>query len=156
MKFKFKNRFGFIRLVPTLLFIGLLAFLAMPASAQVTSTTLTNITVPTLVTTAVASNINVVISVKQGKQLAIQSLFAAGGSSTATIQYFWAPTVDGTNYATVPRTFAFTCNGTTGVVGETNIPALWLEGYKAIKFTVVTNNSAQTVYLTNFIVGWRN
>lgn len=148
-----KTKFKFI--APLLAFVILLA-LCLPASAQITSTTLTNIPVPTLVTTAVASNINVVISVKQGKQLAIQSAFAAGGASTATVQYFWAPSVDGTNYATVPRTFAFTCNGTTGVVGDTNIPALWLEGYKTIKFTVVTNNSAQTVYLTNFFVGWRN
>lgn len=160
MNMKFNIRKSFLaQLLMVVAIIGLFAALVTPARAQLTPTTLTNLSgLPAVgIPTAVGTNINIALWIPQGKALHFQTAFAAANTTTDVILMQYKLSTDGTNYSTYPVNYiSFAANGTTGVIGETNIPALQLEGARKIMFTVYSNSTARTVYATNITIGWRN
>lgn len=156
---KYRGGFSLLSLLLVVAMLALLAVVAIPkAQAQVTPTTLTNLSgLPAALATATPTNLNHVLNVPQGKVLQVQHAFAANNTTTDIVALWWQPSTDGTNYATYPvNIISFAANGTTGVIGVTNIPAAALEGVRKIKFTVYTNATARTIYPTNIFVGWKN
>ena len=133
----------------SLVSLVLLGF-SLPLNAQVTATTLGSVTnLPAVINPASASNQTSVVSLQQGRGLAIYSKWAASaGNSNATV--FVTASVDGTNYSSQPwRILLFPINGTNQYSYVTNFTRTDLEGLVALNFSTITNGHA-TGILTNY------
>ena len=165
MKFhRFKFLAAILTIVALIAGLGVLAQSTAPTLGESagSTTTITNLAgLPAVgLAAGVATNLNNIVRIPQGKVIQVTHTVAAAGASTDKVFLYYALSSDGTNYATTTaghiNFFSWTLNGTTGVVGNTNIPSTFTEGAKFIKFTVYTNQSAATVYPSNITVGWRN
>lgn len=160
MKINIRKNFTLLELIFVLAVIALLTALAIPqAHAQENPTRLRALTnVPTSIAASSVSNFTSIIAIPQDRNLAVQANFAASGAGTDNFQWWAKPSVDGTNFMTHnPIIFTVAANGTTQVVGDTNITKTVLEGYRALNFFAVSNASGtRTLYLTNILVGNRN
>lgn len=159
-----KHKFLKIAALLMVALMGLLC-LAPQAEAQVTPVnfgTLTNL--PTLMTNinatagaATTSNTTCIIEVQQGKSLNLWTYFAMGGACASNLLMNIQATPDGTNYTTTtPHQLKVLMNGTTAVLGWTNIPATALEGCRYLKISSIVNQSTnQNVFFTNSWYSWR-
>jgi hypothetical protein len=145
---------------------GLLAVLALPAPAQVQPTTLRNLTTNVIEIGAVAStNLSAVpaIEIWQGRGLSLAITLAGTNAATTTnIQFRFAVSVDGTNYANNASDLlavTVTPQGTTKVVGYTNLPPALLDNARSLKLVTITNGNlalAASWFLSNIVAGAKN
>lgn len=155
------KRIGWIEIMLEVACVGLLLCGTAPtAQAQVTPTSLVELTgLPASIAQSAASNTTVTVTVKQDRNLTLTANFAGSGAGTDPLTLYLYPTVDGTNYATAAGSafiWPLAANGTTQVIGVTNIPKSALEGYRALIMKTITNASGtRTIYLTNVVAGWR-
>lgn len=126
-----------------------LAALEPQAQGQVTPTDIGSFTnLPSIVNVATTSNQTSVVTLWQGKGLAVQATFTAS-AGTSNVVYSFYPSADGTNYATAGA-LTLTCNAndTTKVIGTTNWSAAQLAGWRSLKLGAIYNQNA-TGIVTN-------
>lgn len=126
---------------------GAFCVVALNAPAQLTPTTLLQVTnMPPIVTAGATSNQVSVITINNNSGLALSWQFNVSSGTSAGVLLLW-PTVDGTNYDTVPWQLIRTATGTTDQIVTTNWDANKLKGYVALKVMGMTNANGGT--LTN-------
>lgn len=138
------------RLIPIAALITLFAF-APPARAEVgiINTAVTNSIAENATTTA---NMGNAVKVDRNTDVAVVCAFQGSAAGTSTLTYNWARSIDGTTWETFPRpSFIFTQNGTTAVVGYTNLPSAWVGAAHSIKLVSIVHSGA-TGAITNHSV----
>ena len=140
----------FTRSLIALAIVSLFA-LALPARAQLTPTTVTD-SISNIITCTLTST-NVVnakeITLRQGKGVAIAPYFVGTQSTnTGVIAFFFAVSVDGSNYSTTTIRAASTANATTAVRDYILIPPSTLDNARKIKLLTITNALANMASLT--------
>lgn len=101
--------------------------------------------------TATVTSSNVIVY--RGRGIALWPLFAFTNAGTDAITLGCDVSPDGTNWSTgQPISAAFAGNGTTGVLGFTNILSDKLDNAKYIRLTTIANAHASSVVVTN--VAW--
>lgn len=128
----------------------LLSALASPLSfafGQITPTTLGTVTnLPATVAAAAQANTTSYIDLHNNSGLALSWKFnVSSGTSSAVLLVY--PSVDKTNYDSVPWQVVRDAAGTTDQVATTNWSADQLRGYTSLKIGALTNQNAGT--LTN-------
>lgn len=120
---------------------------ALNAPAQLTPTTLGGVTnLPAVVTAIAGSNTTSYIDINNNSGLALMWQFnVSAGTSNADLLMF--PTVDNTNYDSVPWVLQRNATGTTDQFASTNWDANKLKGYTRLKIGALTNANNGT--LTN-------
>lgn len=138
MKFKFTS---------TILGTALLLLAAGSASAQISPTTLGTVTnLPATVSAASQANTTSYVDLYNNSGLALSWKFnVSSGTSSAVLLLY--PSVDKTNYDSVPWQLVRSAAGTTDQVATTNWSAQQLRGYTSLKIGALTNANAGT--LTN-------
>lgn len=137
----------------SLLLIGsLLALLAIPARAQVTSTTIYGLTnFPATLASGATSTTTNIVPLTKDAGFALQGIFnVSAGTSNVVVQGSF--TVDGTNYGTAPWTWIIPANGTTRVVASTNWNRAQLAGFTGVNVTTVTNGNSGTLTNAGFLI----
>jgi hypothetical protein len=139
---KFKSR-----VLKALLLLAPLTSPLSPAFAQLTQTTLGAVTnLPAIVSTGAQSNTTSYVDIKNNTGLALSWRFnVSSGTSNAVLLLY--PSVDKTNYDTVPWQLVRNASGTTDQVATTNWNPMQLRGYTSLKIGALTNANAGT--LTN-------
>jgi hypothetical protein len=142
MKFKFKST----TLRAGLLLSALAASLA-PAFGQITQTTLGAVTnLPATVAAASQTSTASYVDIHNNSGLALSWKFnVSSGTSNAVLLLY--PSVDKTNYDSLPWQLIRPAAGATDQVGTTNWSAEQLRGYTSLKIGALTNQNAGT--LTN-------
>jgi hypothetical protein len=115
--------------------------------AQVTQTTLGTVTnLPATVATATATATTSFIDIQNNSGLALSWKFnVSSGTSAGVLQVY--PSVDKTNYDSVPWQLIRSANGATDQVATTNWSPQQLRGYTSLKVGGMTNANGGT--LTN-------
>ena len=124
-----------------------LSALAMPAFGQVTQTALGTVTnLPATVSAASQSSTTSYVDIRNNSGLALSWKFnVSSGTSNAVLLLY--PSVDKTNYDSVPWQLVRNAAGTADQVATTNWSANQLRGYTSLKIGALTNQNAGT--LTN-------
>lgn len=133
----------------TSLGVGLLlsALTAATAFGQVTQTTLGTVTnLPATVSATSQTATTSFIDIHNNSGLALSWKFNASSGTSAAVLLLY-PSVDKTNYDSVPWQLIRPANGTTDQVATTNWSANQLRGYTSLKIGALTNANAGT--LTN-------
>ncbi len=122
-------------------------FTALNALAQVTQTTLGSVTnLPATVAAESQVNTTSFVNIQNNSGLALSWKFnASAGTSNAVLLLY--PSVDKTNYDSVPWQLIRPAAGATDQVATTNWSAAQLRGYTSLKIGAITNENAGT--LTN-------
>jgi hypothetical protein len=125
----------------------LLGAFALNAAAQVTQTTLGSVTnLPATVASATQANTTSYVDIQNNSGLALSWKFnVSSGTSNAVLLLY--PSVDKTNYDSVPWQLTRSAAGATDQVATTNWSAQQLRGYTSLKVGALTNQNAGT--LTN-------
>ena len=125
----------------------LLGAFALSASAQITPTTLGTVTnLPATVAAASQVNTTSYVDLHNNSGLALSWKFnVSAGTSNAVLLVY--PSVDKTNYDSVPWQLIRPAAGATDQVATTNWSAVQLRGYTSLKIGALTNENAGT--LTN-------
>ena len=141
------------RILALLLLIGLVAALAMPASAQ---TSAKNIRAFKSTTIAVApstvTNITDILSLRNAKNTMTQSTFAGSGAGTDNVTFWFWAVPDGTNALTAGAAYTLmqvAANGTTAVTAGTNLLASVWDGVSGVKCSISNASGSRTIYVTN-------
>jgi len=88
-----------------------------------------------------------------GRGFSVMALFASTNASTATVGFAFAPTVDGTNYATTGWLWATAAlNGTTGVRAFTPFTGAQTDNTIRWKLVQITNGHNASLFVTNVVV----
>jgi hypothetical protein len=118
-----------------------------PASAQIAQTTLGTVTnLPATVAAASQTNTTSYVDIHNNSGLALSWKFnVSAGTSNAVLWVY--PSVDKTNYDSVPWQLIRSAAGTTDQVATTNWSAQQLRGYTSLRIGALTNQNAGT--LTN-------
>jgi hypothetical protein len=126
--------------------IGLCLF-TLNARAQLTQTTLLSVTnLPAIVSASGQSNTTSYIDIQNNSGLALSWIFnASAGTSNACLLLY--PSIDKTNYDSVPWVLSRNAAGATGQCATTNWSAAQLRGYTSLKVGGMTNQNNGT--LTN-------
>lgn len=95
---------------------------------------------PSTVATATLTNCTSYIATRQGYGLALQWKFNVS-SGTSNAVYLFYPTVDGTNYWTVPWQKISTATSTTDVIDGTNWSAAQLQGIRGFRIGLTNQNA---------------
>jgi len=160
---KVKHRIkSFGRLLLMCSAVALAAFVPQKAKAQVTNTAYLSLTnLPTYIVGGGTSNINSqAFEIPKGQGFSFFSFF--GGTNiemTENIQFRFAPTYDGTNYATTNFLVMTTSgNGFTGQRGWTNFTPFQANNGCKWKLAQIfyAGNATNKVFLTNGIVAFSN
>lgn len=124
-----------------------LSAFALSASAQITSTTLGTVTnLPATVSPATQANTTSYVDLHNNSGLALSWKFnVSAGTSNAVLLLY--PSIDKTNYDSVPWQLIRPAAATTDQVATTNWSADQLRGYTSLKIGALTNENAGT--LTN-------
>jgi hypothetical protein len=89
----------------------------------------------------------------RGRGIALWPSFAFTNAGTDALTLGLDVSPDGTNWSTAqPIQRAFVGNGTTGVLGYTNVLSDVLDNVKFVRLTTIANAHASSVVVTN--VGW--
>lgn len=170
MKFKFRNSFSLLQLLLVVAVIGLLGAIAMPANAQLTSTSvkaaLTNVIMVDRAVTNFTGGQLITNAVSQGKHLGISYTYVGrDATNTGLFALRFKLLTAGANglYTTSYTTITDTANGTTPVVGWQVIPEYTLGPADKVVFAQFTNANANVGVaaagcgmLTNVFLQWRN
>lgn len=151
MKFsnrKYQGAFALVELLIIICILALLAAISIPkAQAQITQSTLGGVTnLPAVITATVASNTVSFIDINNNSGLALSWKFNVS-SGTSAGGLFLFPSMDKTNYDTVPWVLLRNASGTTDQIATTNWDANKLRGYQSLMVGTMTNANAGT--LTN-------
>ena len=146
MKTKLKN------LLLVAIMLGLLALSAIPAQAQVYSTTIYGLTnFPATLATGATSTVTNIVPLTKDASIALQGIFnVSAGTSNIVVQGSF--TVDGTNYGTSPWTWIIPANGTTKVVASTNWNRSQLASFTGVNITTLTNGCSGTLTNSGFLI----
>jgi len=143
--------FKHLKFLAALAAIITLFLLALPAQAEVGVINLgaTN-TIAENATTA--ANLGVAVKVDRVTDVAVVASFQGSAAGASAVTYTWARSIDGVNYETTPRpTTVWAQNGTTAVIGYTNLPSAWVGAAAYIKLVGIASGGA-TGNLTNHSV----
>jgi hypothetical protein len=141
-----KSKFKFTALGAASLLCALTSPLS-PAFGQITQTTLGTVTnLPATVAATSQANTTSYVDIHNNSGLALSWEFnVSSGTSSAVLLLY--PSVDKTNYDSVPWQLIRNAAGTTDQVATTNWSAQQLRGYTSLKIGALTNENAGT--LTN-------
>jgi hypothetical protein len=125
----------------------LLGALALNAAAQISQTTLGSVTnLPATVASASQAGTTSYIDIRNNSGLALSWKFnVSSGTSNAVLLLY--PSVDKTNFDSVPWQLTRSAAGAADQVATTNWSAQQLRGYTSLKVGALTNQNAGT--LTN-------
>jgi hypothetical protein len=151
MKLKFKStalRAG--------LLLSALAASFTPAFGQITQTTLGTVTnLPATVAAATLSSTTSYVDIHNNSGLALSWKFnVSSGTSSAVLLLY--PSVDKTNYDSVPWQLIRNAAGAADQVATTNWSAEQLRGYTSLKIGALTNQNAGTLTNKGVIFGRPN
>jgi hypothetical protein len=158
---KFLNRRnGFAGLLMAIcMAVAMLAFMPLPTEAQVSATTTGTFSgIQASVTNAASiSPTNSIITVRQGKGLAVLPTFWGTGASSANVTFTFNVSADGTNYTTTgPLTAVIALNGTTPVTGYTLFDPTELNNVKYLKLSTIANAGAVGCVISNVVYSVSN
>lgn len=121
----------------------------LPAQVSVINLSATN---SIAVNTTISENMGNAVNLERHKTCGIEARFQGSAAGTTDVIYLFRLSSDGTTYET-GSTFKFSLaqNGTTAVVGVTNVPETHLGAFKYMKLYSVQNQDADAV-LTNHSV----
>lgn len=147
---KIHSRLG--QLILVLAVLALLAALTITsAQAQTTAKEVRAFTNITAVAASSATNVNVNLPLRSGKNHWILTTFAASASDTDPVTFWFYPRPDGTNTLTTHPTYlSAAANGTTGVLTGTNLSGAIWDGCSHVVLKTISNaHASATVYVTN-------
>jgi len=127
-----------------------------PAFGQITQTTLGTVTnLPATVATGLQSNTTSYVDIHNNSGLALSWKFnLSSGTSNAVLLLY--PSVDKTNYDSVPWQLIRNAAGAADQVATTNWSAAQLRGYTSLKIGALTNQNAGTLTNKGVIFGRPN
>jgi hypothetical protein len=137
----------------TILTLALVA-LALPAFSQISYspvTALSYIGTYTNCAGSSATNVAVVMDVRQQSGVAFSAVTKNDGAGTANMGYFFQRSVDGVNYEATGQLVTIAANGNANAVLVTNLNTY---GVGWIKLAYITNAAAATVNTTNITIGY--
>lgn len=94
-----------------------------------------------------------IITLRANQGIAILPIFAfTNGNAGTNVQFSFTGSPDLTNWTT-SAVFSMTVagNGSTGVVGYTNVPPTWLNNIRYLRVSSITNQHTSTLFLTNIL-----
>lgn len=143
------KKFFTLRYTAIFLAAFIIALVAPPASAQVTSTRLGSFSgLPASVAAETTTNVTSNIQVWQGRGIAIQPAFTGAAASTADVVLTFRYSIDGTNYSTTSVTMTNALNATTAVRGHHVLTADQLVGVRNLQLYSIQNVGTNALTLT--------
>jgi len=134
----------------------LLSAFALSSQAQTSQTSLGSVTnLPATVAAASQANTTSYVNLQNNSGLALSWKFnVSAGTSNAVLLLY--PSVDKTNYDSVPWQLIRPAAGTTDQVATTNWSAQQLRGYTSLKIGALTNQNAGTLTNKGIVFGRPN
>ena len=134
----------------------LLSAFALSSQAQTSQTSLGSVTnLPATVAAASQANTTSYVNLQNNSGLALSWKFnVSAGTSNAVLLLY--PSVDKTNYDSVPWQLIRPAVGTTDQVATTNWSAQQLRGYTSLKIGALTNQNAGTLTNKGIVFGRPN
>lgn len=136
-----------------LLLAGFTAFAGAPAFQTNTVNLASGLL--TLSNTNVVSTASTPFAVPQGAPFILQPAFSAAGVGNSNVVFSFNVSGDGTHYSTtLPFSVTIAANGTTNVVGYTNVPASVLSGVQWIRCDQIQTTQTNLVTITAIYASW--